>query len=267
MLKVFVFGGNGMLGRYICEYLEKNGSIAVTRLSRDDFDAEKDSLEELEKIICKGCVVVNAVGKIPQVNPDSSSYYRVNAVFPMMLDVLCKKYNVRLIHATTDCVFDGKKGKYTEFDKCNVQTDYGRSKWFGEEIDATIIRTSIIGETERGISLMEWVKSNKNGRVVGYSNHYWNGITCLQYAKIVEEIILGRLYWKGVRHIFSPNIVSKAELVNLINNQYNLNIDIEVKDVEYCDRSLSSIFEPLFEIPELDVQIKEQAFFRFSSIR
>jgi dTDP-4-dehydrorhamnose reductase len=120
-----------------------------------------------------------------------------------------------------------------------------------------VIRTSIIGETTKGISLVEWVKSNKNCTVDGYTRHIWNGITCLQYAKIVDEIITRDLFWKGIRHIYSPNVISKANLVRLISNVYNLNITVNDTDTGICDRSLVSKHKSLFDIPEIEQQVIE----------
>ena len=151
----------------------------------------------------------------------------------------------------------------TDFhDETNI---YGKSKSQGEPKNCTIIRTSIIGEElNHKRSLVEWIKSNTGGEINGYSNHYWNGITCLQYAKIVEYMILNNIFWEGVRHIYSPTTVSKYELANIINDTYNLGIKINKFETDtVVDKSLSSIYEEnkLFNIPELENQVKEMYIF------
>ena len=103
-------------------------------------------------------------------------------------------------------------------DDVHTATDiYGTTKSLGESQKSTIIRTSIIGEELTGQnSLLEWIKSNKNKTINGFANHYWNGVTCLTLSKIIKSIIDKKDYWTGVRHIFSPNTVTKYDLCKYI---------------------------------------------------
>jgi dTDP-4-dehydrorhamnose reductase/CRISPR/Cas system CMR-associated protein Cmr5 small subunit len=160
-----------------------------------------------------------------------------------------------------NCVYDGKSGSYDENSKHNADDLYGKSKSLGEPIEATIIRTSIIGEeVNNKKSLLEWVKSNKNKNVFGFTNHTWNGVTCLQLSKIIKQIIDENLYWAGVRHIFSPRTLNKYELVKLISDVFKLKINITEKETtENCFRNLSSVYDEVnyFNIPDLSQQIKE----------
>ena len=266
LMKVLVFGMNGMLGRYIHDHLISFCDLTVIGLTRSMYDPMVDGMLQLENVfvthMCDShTVVFNAIGAIPHAMTDkdiASTYYAVNSVFPMMLSAVCKKFGCKLIHPSTDCVFSGRHGAYSEQDTHDETGHYGVSKSIGERIKGTIIRASIIGENSKGISLLEWVKSNANGRAVGYTNHMWNGITCLQYAKLVKYIIDNQLFWEGVRHVRSPNVVSKFDLIRLINAQYGCNIRVQptLSDT-FCDRSLVSIYEMPFEIPEIEEQIKE----------
>lgn len=118
-----------------------------------------------------------------------------------------------MIHPTTDCVFSGKKGGYVETDVHDELGSYGMSKSLGEPVGCTCIRTSIIGrELFNKKSFLEWVISNNNGTISGWSNHMWNGITCLEYCGVIEKIINEHLFWSGVKHIYSPTSVSKHEM-------------------------------------------------------
>jgi dTDP-4-dehydrorhamnose reductase len=168
-----------------------------------------------------------------------------------------------MIHITTDCIFSGKDGNYNEMSKSDVLDDYGLSKFMGEPSVCTTIRTSIIGEEAKNkLSLLEWIRSNKEGKINGYINHIWNGVTCLQLSKIMHNIISGNKFWEGTRHIFS-NRVNKYELAKIINDVYELNIQIDpVETPEKIDRSLSSIHRiEEFDIPTLDKQILETKLF------
>ena len=154
--------------------------------------------------------------------------------------------------------FSGKKGNYNEHDLHDEINNYGVSKSLGELCDATIIRTSIIGEellNKR--SLLEWVKSNKGGKVNGYNNHYWNGVTCLQLATIIKQMIESNIFWKGIRHVYSPRSVSKYELLKMINEVYQLNIEIcKYNANDNIDKTITGKYKKIFNIPDLLIQIQ-----------
>ena len=267
--KIIILGENGMLGNYMKKYFTENSKLYVVCINRTHYDAFTDNITKLENILKdhlnKNTVVFNAIGVIPQATDKyqltDKHYIVINAEFPHKLSLLCEQYNAKLIHPTTDCVYSGNKGNYVETDEHDEINTYGKSKSLGEPLNCTVIRTSIIGEeVNSNKSLVEWVKSNNYKEINGYVNHYWNGITCLQYAKIVEYIINNNIFWQGVRHIYSPDTVSKYELVCLINDIYKLNIKINKYDIcNKTDKSLLSIYEEnnLFNIPCLKQQIME----------
>ena len=268
---VFVFGSTGMLGRYMTSYLKRNNRLHIINVTRKEIDASQVTTNELfdffknhDVSYSTKAIVINCMGIIPQsknVNDTSNlAYFRINSLFPNMLATVCDKLCAKYIHITTDCVFSGNRGMYSETDKHDETNNYGVSKSLGElGINATVIRTSIIGEELKNkYSLLEWVCSHRDTEINGYTNHYWNGVTCLQFAKICQIIISKNLFWKGIRHVHS-NKLSKYELVSIINNVYSLNLTIEKKQTEsHCDRSmLSKYSKEDFNIPSLEVQIKE----------
>jgi dTDP-4-dehydrorhamnose reductase len=179
-----------------------------------------------------------------------------------MLATACKITCTKYIHITTDCVFSGTSGSYTEDSIHDETNDYGVSKSLGElGIDATVIRTSIIGEELKNkYSLLEWVKSHQDKEIKGFTNHYWNGVTCLQLSKIIEKIMMHKHYWKGVRHMFSPRPVSKYEIVGMINDIYGLNNKIIAHETEtMVDKTILSKHNHcgMMNIPDLYTQITE----------
>lgn len=270
-MKIFVLGSTGMLGHYVYAYLHKTytipgSTIQVYGISRENLNAyHTDNLyfNDFFNTFCiqKDDVIINCIGIIKQrKDVPNLEYVNVNTVFPLKLAKKCAQNDVKLIHITTDCVFSGDMGLYTESSVHDAEDVYGKSKSLGESDNCTVIRTSIIGEeTKSFLSLIEWVKSNAGKEVSGYVNHFWNGITCLQFAKICETIINDNLYWKGVRHVFSPQYVSKDELVKMISDVYDL--DVKVKEVNVprmCNRTLSTNYDIIFNIPDLLEQLKEQ---------
>lgn len=268
MNRVFVFGSNGMLGKYVSTYLKETlTDYKVSSITRSEMDITKLSYDDLRRKflflgLSKGDVIVNCAGMIKQRNdsPDTD-FIMVNSLFPHYLAQIGKLHEAYVIHISTDCVFDGITGSYDENSKHNADDLYGKSKSLGEPIESCVIRTSIIGEElNNKRSLLEWVKSNKGKTIFGFTNHYWNGVTCLQLAKIINKIISDGMYWYGVRHIFSPRTFSKYDLVGIISDIYKLKIKTTPKETtENCYRYLSSIHDEVnyFNIPDLIEQIKE----------
>jgi len=124
--------------------------------------------------------------------------------------------------------------------------------------------------------LVEWVRSQPaHGEVGGYVDHFWNGITCLQFAKVVETMIQKQYFWKGVRHIFSPRVVTKYELLGLISSAYGRYLNIEkALSPKSCNRVLDTVYSypadkfayatlpwKFFDIPDLFEQIDEMRHF------
>ena len=265
-MRVIVLGKNGMLGSYVYKYLDKKYDvIGTTRKQIDAYSFKKKLLNPPN--FREGDVVINCIGLIKQrADITKAEYIAVNALFPNVVADYCENNGLKFIQISTDCVFDGKEGAYDETSTHNAVDLYGISKSLGEPENATVVRTSIIGEEIKNkLSLLEWVKSNEGKEINGFTNHYWNGITCLQFAKICDMIIEKNLFWRGVRHIYSPNKVSKYELVNLIAEIFNINVKVNrFEDASPCDRTLSSIYAPIIRIPELRGQLEE--LYQFSTI-
>jgi dTDP-4-dehydrorhamnose reductase len=266
-MKIILFGSTGMLGRYVNDVLSKTYKIEC--ISRDMFNILNDDYIKLKKILKVNTnelhsndIIINCSGLIPQKicknnNNSYQNYIKINTIFPHCLNKLCLEYNLRFIHITTNCVYSGNVGNYNITDKHDAEDIYGISKSLGEPLEATIIRTSIIGEElYNKTSLLEWVISNKNKEINGFVNHYWNGVTCLTLARIIKHIIDNNLYWKGVKHISSPNVVTKYELCNYINEIYNLNIKIIPFSTKQVNLTLCG--QDIFNINDIKQQIIEQ---------
>ena len=254
-MKIIVFGANGMLGRYVSQYLK------AEKITREQIDASNTTVAELTKLIDENSVVINCIGMIPQKygSENKDLYLAVNSLFPHQLEAACVRKKSRFIHITTDCVFSGERGKYDEYDFKDEENIYGMSKAIGESLKSMVIRTSIIGEELKGKkSLLEWCKSQEGKEVNGYVNHLWNGVTCLELAKFIKYIIDNELFWQGVKHIFSPRIVSKYELVCLISTYFNLDMIVKENRTEKnIDKSLTSFHNCSYVFPDIEQQIKD----------
>lgn len=271
MKKILIIGSKGMAGHMIKNYLkEKSYDVYSTfREEKGDILGDKEyyldafDKEELNNILknIKPNFVINCIGVLNQFaenNPDIAIY--VNGYFPHYLDKLSKTYNYKLIHITTDCVFSGKKGSYTENDFRDGDSYYGRSKAIGEVNNNRTLtfRTSIIGPdiNKDGIGLFNWFMQQK-GEISGYSNVFWTGVTTLELAKAIEESFNANI--TGLHHLVNNKKISKLELLKLF-KKYMDKKDIEIKKNSdyYSDKSLvRTNFDFKFEVNSYLDMIKE----------
>lgn len=270
---ILILGNNGMLGRYVFSYLSKFYKVnGVNRSTFDVYDlfAQKKLYNEIEKIldIYKPKYVINCIGNI-QKSPSlqtTNDKYVINSYFPILLSEACKKYDIIMIHPTTDCIFSGQDSFYKMNSVADPVDDYGLSKFLGERIHACVIRGSIIGEEKDNLrSLISWVKLNANKTVNGYTNHFWNGLTCLEWSKFIHDLIKNKSHWIGIKHIGSKfkenNFITKYDLLKIISDIYELNINvIPFNTEEQCNRTLNCDY-----ISEIDLydQIKELKNYKF----
>lgn len=268
MKNILLLGNKGMLGRYFQKYMQTKSEFNVLSLSRDELDAETATVDNIRRIINENNieVIINCVGMIkPQIAKYSmSSAIKVNSLFPYSLSEAVEGSDTKVVHITTDCVYSGDLAQtlsYNEDSIHDVEDDYGLTKFLGEPDNVMVLRTSIIGEeVGQQRSLIEWLKSNKGGEVNGFLDHHWNGVTCLQLAKIVCNLIDKNDMWIGKRHVHS-NTVNKFELLNIINDAFSLDLKVnKVDSGNYCNRSLSTKYSNINTLNLVD-QLQELAEF------
>ncbi len=235
-----------MLGYGICTFLGQR-KIDFIPLSRKDFDIIQDPPNKLEHCLQNVGVVINCAGVIKPMIAGTpiESILKVNTIFPHNLARMCARKGVLCFHITTDCAFSGRKGGYTEDDDYDPEDIYGLSKAAGEPTDCMTLRTSIIGEEKgQARSLLSWAISQKGKEVMGFTNHHWNGVTTIHFARVIERILAGDLYRKGIYHIFSPGQVTKHELLSILSDVYGLSLRVNLVEADSpCDRTLSSIHD------------------------
>lgn len=249
MIKIAVLGNKGMLGWMTELTLWSSHVFEVVGFNREDFSVglNEDMYVKLhKKITPQFDFIINCIGAIkPRFKDplDTALNVQINSVFPWVLAQFGEDTNTRVIHVTTDCVFDGLDGAYTENSAHNPLDAYGKSKSLGEPTNCMVLRTSIIGpETEgRSRSLVEWLKSNAGGQVNGFTNHLWNGVTTRELARLIGDIIRHGMHSHGTYHLFS-NDITKYDMLKAMSDTWGL--DIEVKPVEatqYCNRTLRTV--------------------------
>lgn len=261
-MKILILGASGMLGSAMFKSLSKNKSLHVVASLRDTskvsfFDErlrpslisgvdvlDQDSLVEV-LINTRPDVVINCVGLIKQLGnaKDPLVALPLNSMFPHRLAKLCALQGTRVVHISTDCVFDGKKGNYHESELSNAEDLYGKSKYLGELHDyphAITLRTSIIGhELGSRHSLIDWFLSQE-GEVKGFSKAIFSGLPTVELAKIVECYVLPKPELKGLYHVAAEPI-SKLDLLTLVAQEYGKSIRIVPDAQLVIDRSLNGV--------------------------
>jgi dTDP-4-dehydrorhamnose reductase len=188
-------------------------------------------------------VIVNCIGIIKQTKAakDPLVALPINSIFPHRLARLATLLGARVVHISTDCVFSGKKGNYSECDTPDADDLYGRSKLMGEldAPNAITLRTSIIGRELIGRKgLLDWFLGEREP-VKGYAGAVFSGLTTDELARLIQEHVLSRPDLTGILHV-GGEAITKFELLNLIKSAYGVATIIQRDDTVVIDRSLDS---------------------------
>ena len=259
-MRLLILGGSGMLGHQLWRGLHAQHDTWVTlRRPVPDFavhnlfdetkaiqfdDITDDTALERALGQAKPEAVINCVGLIKQRDEasDEALTLRVNAEFPHRLAKRCGEAGARLIHFSTDCIFAGTKGNYTESDPSDAADLYGQSKHQGEVADAhsVTLRTSVIGhELGTNLALLDWFLSQRGQAISGFTKAIYSGFTTLEMARIVDRILTQHPALSGVWHVASESI-SKFALLQLCREKLGWEGVIEPNDEFVCDRSLNA---------------------------
>jgi dTDP-4-dehydrorhamnose reductase len=259
--KIIVLGGAGMLGHKMFQVLRQRfaetyctilGSIndelhkkitlfqqgqVIEHLDAMNFHQVKNILSQL-----RPDYVINCIGIIKQ-RPEAKDFLlsiTLNSLFPHKLNQLCQGWGGRLVHISTDCVFSGKRGNYSEDDPADAEDLYGKTKFLGEIPDdgALTLRTSIIGrEVHHRQSLLEWFLSQNHGKVRGFKKAFFTGVTTNHLSEVVGDLVENYPNLTGLYQLASSPI-SKYNLLCLLREAYNLDIEILPDEDFAIDRSL-----------------------------
>lgn len=274
MAKVVVLGASGMLGSMVLDYFCQDSSLHIVATARDTdllqrlqmvypndvewrlLDVERCSVEEISGVLANAEWTINAIGVIkPYIHDDDAAEVEravlVNAYFPHRLARAAVQTGCRVLQIATDCVYSGNKGLYVEKDNHDPLDVYGKTKSLGEVYAPRVnhLRCSIIGPEPKGhVSLLDWFLGQpRNGNVSGYTNHQWNGVTTLHFAKLCYGVIRNRLELPHVQHVIPTGAVSKAELLRCFAGEYKRE-DITITTTEaksLIDRTLATLDDQL----------------------
>lgn len=272
-MKLLVLGANGMAGHMISTYFMEKGNevtgfdrAAVTHCTHGVAGDAQDK-DLLVSMIREGRydAVINCIGLLNQFaeNNHALAVY-LNSYLPHFLADVTAKMDTRVLHMSTDCVFSGKRGGYTETDLRDGETFYDRSKALGElEDDKNLtLRGSIVGpdRNPQGIGLLNWFMQQQ-GTIRGFTKAMWTGQTTLQLAKTMEEAL--RQGAAGLINTVPSAAISKYDMLKLF-NRYLRNDELEIipYDGFVADKSLiRTRFDFDYTIPDYETMIAEMAEF------
>ena len=269
-MKFLVLGCNGMAGHLISTYLQEQGhevvgfarspSLYVNTIVGDatDLCSVKSAVESQ-----KYDTIINCIGVLNQFAENNKSRaVFLNSYLPHYLVDITKGTDSQIIQMSTDCVFSGNRGQYTEDDLKDGSTFYDRTKALGEiDDDKNItLRDSIVGPdiNANGIGLFNWFMKQKDS-VDGYTKVIWTGLTTLELAKVMESAALNRS--SGLYNIVPDESISKCDLLRLF-NKYFRNNEITINPVNKIssDKSLIRVRRGFdYRVPDYESMVAELA--------
>jgi dTDP-4-dehydrorhamnose reductase len=258
-VKILVLGVSGLIGSTIYRVLSAVYSGRVYGASRSEravemfspkiaknlvFGHNLGNADELAELIgsINAEVLINCVGltkHIPAGN-DPIKALTINALLPHRLENLARMMGARLIHVSTDCVFSGQKGNYSETDQPDATDIYGKTKHLGEVTGKGVvtIRTSTIGHehlTKHG--LLEWFLCQQS--CLGFQRAFFSGLPTIELARVIRDYILENKSLTGLYHVGGPPI-DKYSLLKMIAKEYGKTTEIQPDDKVFIDRTLNS---------------------------
>jgi dTDP-4-dehydrorhamnose reductase len=257
-MRILIIGGNGMLGHQLCRWLPERMDVWATfREDLKSFDClpqermitgvSVQDLHPVQEVLntVKPDAVVNAVGIVKQRDEAKQAVpsIQVNALFPHQLADICVERGIRVIQISTDCVFSGLRGNYSEIDVPDPVDLYGRTKLLGElnRSGCLTLRTSIIGwQLNTFSSLLSWFALQRNKHIKGYRKAIYSGFSTTVLAQLIGDILQTRPDLTGVYQVASEPISRYDLLVKLRDILGWNDILIDPDDQFFCDRSLSS---------------------------
>jgi dTDP-4-dehydrorhamnose reductase len=244
---IVILGSQGMAGHIMAEVLDTTNEYEIFGVARQsgkyvDKVLDVTDFKSLEKYLehVKPSHVINCIGAlVSQSRNDVPTAILLNSYLPNFLSQLGNKLDFKLIHISTDCVFSGKDGQYTEASYRDGDDNYARTKALGEIIndkDLTI-RTSIIGSEikSNGTGLLDWF-FKQNGIIKGYTQAYWSGVTTLELANATKEFIKQDV--TGLYQLCPKEKISKYDLLKLFAKVWDKNIEVTPFEDYKVDKSL-----------------------------
>jgi dTDP-4-dehydrorhamnose reductase len=258
-MRIVILGATGMLGHKLWQRLPQrfadtyaiirrrradpanhglfSGNNVIDGVDMSDFPALAVALERARPDVIINCV---AITKRRELMIDPLPSITLNALLPHQLAAWARRHAARLIHFSTDCVFDGKTGGYADADVTTAEDLYGRTKALGETgAPGTLtLRSSFIGrELTNGTELLEWFLGQRGHSIRGYRQALYTGVSSIYLSDLVADILVRHPGLSGLYNLASDTI-SKYDLLRLAREKYGIAVEITPDDTYVCRRNL-----------------------------
>ena len=263
--RIVVLGGTGMLGAMVTDVFARARDVEVCATRRDSargafngtvvewrrLDASGVDIGSCRSVLAGADWAINCIGITKPVISETDpikveNAIRINSVFPFTLAKAAHAENVNVIQIATDCVYSGAKGCYIETDTHDAVDIYGRSKSLGEVNSPTMhhLRASIIGpEPNDHKFLLDWFLGQpKSANINGFTNHYWNGVTTLHFARVALGMVCAERPWPILQHLVPTATTTKAAMLEAFVRSYSRG-DVKINHVaasNVIDRTLAT---------------------------
>jgi dTDP-4-dehydrorhamnose reductase len=258
-MRILILGASGMLGHRLCRLMADRFEIwgtfhhaidydrynilpsecSIAGVDAQNFSVVRSAIERVGPD-----AVVNCIGIVKQRDEAKQAIpsIQINALFPHQLADLCVERGIRVIQISTDCVFSGFRGNYSEIDVPDPVDLYGRTKLLGElnRPGCLTLRTSIIGwQLNTFSSLLSWFALQRNKHIKGYRKAIYSGFSTSVLAQLIGDILQTRPDLSGIYQVASEPISKFDLLIKLRDILGWSDVLIEPDDQFFCDRSLS----------------------------
>jgi len=269
-MKFLILGSDKKAGHMIAIYLSENGHDVTCLEKAICKDCKSLNTSIYDRVLIQETITQDAYNAVVYCDTivndfaenDKEAAVYINAYLPHLLAKLTCILPTKVISVSTDCVFSGRKGRYSEFDFRDGESFYARTKALGELYDDKnfTIRTSLVGPdiNKDGIGLLNWfMKQSK--QVKGYTRAMWTGITTLELAKIIEQV--AKQDAAGLENMVNNHIISKYDLLTMFSKNFkDGTVQIIADDNYIVDKSLIRGNRKInYEIPDYDIMFQELA--------
>jgi dTDP-4-dehydrorhamnose reductase len=244
--KILILGSTGMLGHQVVNYFLNFNEFIVSDIShKNKLRSETLIVDAMDQAILADTItklnpdfIVNCIGILVNGSKNTENAIYLNAYLPHQLKQIAEKIEAKLIHISTDCVFSGNSGNYTEDDYRDGQGTYPQTKILGEIIDEKnlTLRTSIIGPElkDSGEGLFHWFMQQTND-ISGFTQAIWSGVTTIELSKAIKWSIDSNI--TGLYHVTNNSTINKYSLIRLFQKYVKKDIFIRPISGESIDKS------------------------------
>ena len=224
--------GNGFLGENIINEFKNNGIQAIgTNYNKNGIYVDITNMDSIISCVEKYSpkIIINCAANVnvDELENNEELAISINAKGPENIAKVCNDNKIRLLHISSDGIFDGKQGMYTEEDVVNPINVYAKSKILGEKLisknleNYLIIRTNFYGFHNQKKFLFNWAlsKLKNNEEIIGFTDIFFNPLEVTNLSKMIYELSEKKIC--GILNLSSNEVFTKFEFIKKISEVFD----------------------------------------------